>query len=818
MSDVHSLDEEGKSRIAEMLSRLNNAPDAGNLGGAVEELNRIGERLDVLDDSPDSMEFAKEFANKKLSSDKFKLSDGEILPLSSFTSEVVSPVDTKVQAEPPPAELLSKESLVPAEFLSEESPLPALSLTQELHSPQTSSQDMPLPTEPPPEPAPEVVLTSPPTLSGVIPTEPMINEILHPVEPPIQEAVDTLQTTSAEVLPPSAQLPSKELLLPAEPQIQEAFYSPRTLSGVVPPVEPMISDEKLPPVELPSPVVLPSPQPLTEVVSPAESLTKEMVSPAGPVINEMPPLLEKELLSAAELPTKEMSSAAESPTKEMVPPAQPVVNEMDPPVEHLEKRMLSATEHLEKGMFSAAEVSTKKMLSPVEPFMKEMLSLMKELLPLMKEMLPLMRKMFPRAGPLTKETLPAAESPTDETLAATESPVEEMLSSAEPLTKEMSTPTEPLIREMLPIAESPTDEAIAVAESPVKEMLSSAEPLTKEMSTPIEPPMKEMLPILEPPTDETLAAAESPNVETNIIGSPSLPSQQVAIISEHEPTQAGPALQLPQDSTFIGSAKSKHTIPVPSISSVEEMMATFLSSYQDFRSSISKVASLPLSRGKVSSSVDEFSTQEDDDLVLSKTQCELTLEEGRVWDELTLATMPPISPTVTEDDATIPDILTPSDTTPVYTDMSTIAPSPTTMPSGFSPMPTPTLLATAPSFPVETSAIPSLSTTITVKTPTFLPASESHEFGIDRSLFQAAEDRLDALRVRSELITESYQRRTDAPTRSTYMESRRILEAMGILCYEVEGEDEGEALASSLVLQGLADYVVSEDSVSSVFV
>ena len=249
-------------------------------------------------------------------------------------------------------------------------------------------------------------------------------------------------------------------------------------------------------------------------------------------------------------------------------------------------------------------------------------------------------------------------------------------------------------------------------------------------------------------------------------------------------------------------------------------MATFLSSYQDFRSSISKVASLPLSRGKVSSSVDEFSTQEDDDFVLSKTQCELTLEEGRVWNELTLATMPPISPTVTEDDATIPDILTPSDTTPpVYTDMSTIAPSPTTVPPGLSPMPTPTPLATAPSFPAETSTIPSLSTTTTtVRTPTFLPASESHEFGIDRSLFQAAEDRLDALRVRSELITESYQRRTDPPTKSTYMESRQILEAMGILCYEVEGEDEGEALASSLVLQGLADYVVSEDSVSSVFV
>ena len=845
MSDVHSLDEEGKSKIAEMLSRLNNSPDAGNVG-AVEELDHVGERLDAFDDRPDSAEFANEKPSDKLL-------DGEILPLASFPSEVVSPVESKAQAESPPAELLSKES-----------PLPAVSLTQELRSPQISSQDMPLPTEPPPaEPAPEVVLTSPPTLNDVIPAESMINEILHPVEPLIQEAVDSLQTTPAEVTPCSAQVPPKELPLPAEPQIQEALYSPQTPSEVVPPAEPIIS-EKLPPVEL-SPVVLPTesltkemlppaepvineivppaehlekgmlsaaelattemPPPATlptkEMLSPAELPTQEMLPPAEPVINEILPLLEKELLSTAEVPTKEMSSAAEAPTKEMlsaaespmkemVPPAEPVINEMVPPVEHLGKRMLSATEHLEKEMLSTTGLSTKEMLPSVKPLMKEMLSLMKELLPLMKEMVPLMRKMLPHAEPPTKETLPIAERPTDETFAATESPVKEMLSSVEPLTEEMITPLEPPMKEMLPIAELPTDETLAVAISPVKEMLFPVEPLTKEMSTPTEPPMK-MFPIVEPPTDETFAATESPNAETNIITSPSLPppSQQVAIIDEHAPTLVPPALQLPQDSTFVGSAKSESDVPVPSISSLEEMMATLLSSYQDFRSSISKVASFPLSRGKVSSSVDELSTQEDDDLVLSKTQYELTLEEGRVWDELTLATTPPISPTVTEDDATIHDILTPSDTTPpVPTDMSTIAPSPTTMPSEPSPIPTPSL-------PVETSTFSTTATT--VKTP-FLPASELYEFGIDQSLFQAAEDRLDALRTRSELITESYQRRMDAPTKNTYMESRQILEAMGILCYEVEGEDEGEALASSLVLQGFADYVVSEDSVSSVFI
>ena len=795
VSDVHCLDEEGKSKIAEMLSRLNNLPDAGTVG-AVEELDRVEERLDALDDSLDSTEFT----NEKLSPDK--LLDGEMLPLASFPSEVISPVEAQVQAESPPAELLSKELPLPAvlptqelhspQTSSQDMPLPTelpsaetapqvvltsppVLPTQELHSPQTSSQDMPLPTElPSAEPAPQVVLTSPPTLSDVMPTEPMIDEILHPVEPPAQEAVDSLQTTPAEVTPPSARLPSKELLLPAEPRTQEALYSPQTPSEVIPPAEPMIS-EKLPLVELPSPVVLPSPPTLTEVMPPpAEYLTKEIVPPAE---HEMLTPLRKEMSSAAEPPTKEVLSAAELQIKEMVPP-----------VEHLEKKMLSAAGYLEKKMFSAAKLPRKEVLPPAEPFMKEMFSLMKELLPLMKEMLPLMRKMFPHAEPQTKEMLPTTEPPTDETLAATESPVKEMLSSVEPLTEDMSILTEPPTKEMPPTAKPPTDETLAATESPVKEMLSSAEPLTEEMSNLTEPPTKEMFPIAEPPTDETLAATKSP---------------------EHEPALVPPALQLPQDSIFVSSGKFEPDVPVPSISSVEEMMATLLSSYRDFRSNISNVASFPLSKGKVSSSLDEFSIQEDDDLVLSKTQCELTLEEGRVWDELTLATMPPISPTITEDDAAISDILASSDTTP---------PVPTG-PSEPSPMSTPTPSVTVPSLPDETSTIPSLSTTTTtVKTPTFLPASESYEFGIDQSLLQAAEDRLDALRIKSELVTESYQRRMDPPTKNTYMESRQILEAMGILCYEVEGEDEGEALASSLVLQGFADYVVSEDSVSFVFV
>lgn len=172
-------------------------------------------------------------------------------------------------------------------------------------------------------------------------------------------------------------------------------------------------------------------------------------------------------------------------------------------------------------------------------------------------------------------------------------------------------------------------------------------------------------------------------------------------------------------------------MPTPS---AEDLKTVLLSSYRDFKSSISKVACLPLvERPAPPSSVlvtpDENEVKEaKEDLVLSKTQHELTLEEGKVWDELTLATT-----------------------------------------SGFV---------------------------------------------MDNFMLSAAQDRLEALTSKSGVLADSYQRRMCVPTKETYMESREILEAMGVPCYEIEGVCEGEALASSLVHKGLADYVVSEDSVS----
>ncbi|RDX47303.1 PIN domain-like protein [Lentinus brumalis] len=69
-----------------------------------------------------------------------------------------------------------------------------------------------------------------------------------------------------------------------------------------------------------------------------------------------------------------------------------------------------------------------------------------------------------------------------------------------------------------------------------------------------------------------------------------------------------------------------------------------------------------------------------------------------------------------------------------------------------------------------------------------------------------------ALEAKSNVLSESYIRRTHPPTTETYEESKSILRAMGIPCIEPAGPFEAEALAASLVLHGHADYVASEDT------
>lgn len=65
----------------------------------------------------------------------------------------------------------------------------------------------------------------------------------------------------------------------------------------------------------------------------------------------------------------------------------------------------------------------------------------------------------------------------------------------------------------------------------------------------------------------------------------------------------------------------------------------------------------------------------------------------------------------------------------------------------------------------------------------------------------------------SDIMYASFERRTNPPTAQTYNECKEIMQAMGVPCIESSGAFEAEALASSMVLNGLADYVVSEDTV-----
>ena len=87
------------------------------------------------------------------------------------------------------------------------------------------------------------------------------------------------------------------------------------------------------------------------------------------------------------------------------------------------------------------------------------------------------------------------------------------------------------------------------------------------------------------------------------------------------------------------------------------------------------------------------------------------------------------------------------------------------------------------------------------------------ESGLPAEGDDALESHLSTIANKSSVIAESYLRRRNPPSSETYQESKAILHAMGVPCIESTGPFEAEALASSLVLRGLADYVASEDTV-----
>ena len=76
---------------------------------------------------------------------------------------------------------------------------------------------------------------------------------------------------------------------------------------------------------------------------------------------------------------------------------------------------------------------------------------------------------------------------------------------------------------------------------------------------------------------------------------------------------------------------------------------------------------------------------------------------------------------------------------------------------------------------------------------------------------------IDRLIERSQVISDSYEKRSKPPTQETYKECIMLLEAMGLPCLESGQDHEAEGLAASLVLHGSADMVASEDTVSNKF-
>ena len=82
---------------------------------------------------------------------------------------------------------------------------------------------------------------------------------------------------------------------------------------------------------------------------------------------------------------------------------------------------------------------------------------------------------------------------------------------------------------------------------------------------------------------------------------------------------------------------------------------------------------------------------------------------------------------------------------------------------------------------------------------------------------EQAEETFHHVEQRSEAIAASYKRRMDAPTARTYREAQGLLQAMGVPVVVTEGGEEAEAVASALVLEGIGDYVATEDTVSDLF-
>jgi flap endonuclease-1 len=180
---------------------------------------------------------------------------------------------------------------------------------------------------------------------------------------------------------------------------------------------------------------------------------------------------------------------------------------------------------------------------------------------------------------------------------------------------------------------------------------------------------------------------------------------------------------------------------------------TLVSLYLEYCQSIPKLASLsPKSPSSSSAAqdeqeptIDQEQEQEQAEYVMSRQQLQLTVDEGKVWDDL---------------------------------------------------------VADKPKPRLRTSAFPA------EPKKEMKPMAKPFPLRID-----IAQATLVSLAEKSSLISESYERRNNPPTAQTFEESKEIIRALGVPCLDSVGAYEAEALAASLVINGHADYVASEDTV-----
>lgn len=268
---------------------------------------------------------------------------------------------------------------------------------------------------------------------------------------------------------------------------------------------------------------------------------------------------------------------------------------------------------------------------------------------------------------------------------------------------------------------SPTSDSLAELESEDRLDLES-------------PPPDEIGPARDPPLDPPLTPISQETIPSSIVGS--LPESTLEETIPRSDSSAPSEL-----ADKISHDNGDLSLPIPSPRELvltiqnpflrglappaKDIPATLASLYSQYRNSVSIFAALsvPVALPPSTDPTEQFMT---------KAQYELTLEEGKLWDEL------PSSSLLSSDNE--PDIGS------------------------------------------------SLQSNIT-------------------------EETLARLAHKSSVMSESYERRTNPPTADTYIESKTILQAMGIPCLDSTGAFEAEALASSLVINGIADYVASEDTV-----